>query len=98
MPKKEKKNKTGSTGRFGARYGTKVRQRVRSIEDRMRGKHECPNCEAKKVKRLSSGIWKCERCGTKFAAKAYSPETTPIERRIFSEEGEAILEEKEEGA
>lgn len=85
MPKKEKKNKTGSTGRYGARYGTRVRERVRTVEDRMKGYHVCPECEAESVKRVASGIWKCNRCGTKFAAKAYSPKTTSIEKQISAE-------------
>lgn len=87
MPKKEKKSKVGSTGRFGPRYGTRVRARVKSVEEKEKGFHRCPECQSKKVKRVGSGIWKCNRCGTKFSAKAYTPEVTSIEKRI-SEEAE----------
>lgn len=65
--------KAGSSGRFGARYGVVVRNRVRDI-DRMRtADHECPTCHRPSVKRVSSGIWYCSKCDTKFAAAAYSP-------------------------
>lgn len=84
MPKKETKEKVGSAGRFGPRYGTRVRERVRSVEERAKGYHRCPECESKKVKRVGSGIWKCNRCGAKFSAKAYAPITTPIEKEIAS--------------
>lgn len=85
MPKKEKKKKTGPTGRFGPRYGTKIRARVKSIEEQMKGDHECPKCGAEKVKRVGTGIWKCRRCGTKFAAKAYKPEITPLKKKMAEE-------------
>lgn len=85
MPKKKKKRKTGITGRFGSRYGTKIRQRVKSIEEEMKGYHECPKCGAEKVKRVGTGIWKCERCETKFAAKAYKPSITPIKKKVAEE-------------
>lgn len=85
MPKKKKRNKVGSTGRFGPRYGTRIRQRVLSVEKRTKADHECPECESKKVKRVGSGVWKCSRCGTKFAAKAYTPEVTSIQKQIYSD-------------
>ncbi len=87
MPRKEKQNKTGSAGRFGPRYGTKARERVRNVEEEMRKKHECPKCEGEKVNRIGTGIWKCNRCGTKFAAKAYKPTVTPMKKEDV-EEGE----------
>ena len=87
MPRKDKKKKTGSTGRFGPRYGTKIRARVKSIEEDMKGHHKCPECGAEKVKRVGSGIWKCHRCETKFAAKAYKPEITSVKEKIAEETG-----------
>lgn len=88
MPRKEKKAKVGSTGRFGPRYGTRVRQRVKSVEERSKARYRCPECESKKGVNKGSGIWECSRCGTKFTAKAYSPGVTPIERQIYAEESE----------
>jgi large subunit ribosomal protein L37Ae len=69
MPTKLKKTK--SAGRFGARYGKKVRSRFVAIEEKQRQKQKCPFCEKLGVKRLSKGIWKCNKCGKKFASNAY---------------------------
>ncbi|KXA91262.1 hypothetical protein AKJ63_01690, partial [candidate division MSBL1 archaeon SCGC-AAA259D18] len=82
MPKKEPRKKVGSAGRLGSRYGTRVRARVRAVEDREKGYHRCPECRSESVKRVGSGIWKCQRCKTKFAAKAYTPNIAPIEKEI----------------
>ena len=65
--------KVGSAGRFGARYGVIVRNRVKNIEATEKARHECPVCHHVSVTRVSSGIWYCSRCETKYAAEAYSP-------------------------
>lgn len=65
--------KAGTAGRFGARYGVVIRNRVKSIEAHQKSKHECPVCHHTSVSRISSGIWECKRCNAKFAAGAYSP-------------------------
>ncbi|MCD4666695.1 50S ribosomal protein L37ae [archaeon] len=65
--------KVGSTGRFGARYGRKVRQRVLAVEKKLKAKHKCPYCKKLQVKRLASGIWFCNSCKAKFSGKAYTP-------------------------
>ena len=65
--------KVGSAGRFGARYGVIVRNRIKTIEAQQKKRHECPVCHHDSVRRVSSGIWFCKRCETKFAATAYSP-------------------------
>jgi len=67
--------KAGTSGKFGARYGVVVRNRVKNIEAHQKEKHECPVCHHMSVKRISSGIWECRHCGVKFAAEAYSPKT-----------------------
>lgn len=71
--------KAGTAGRFGARYGVVVRNRVKAIEAHQKARHECPECHHKSVKRVSAGIWQCSRCGNKFAAAAYSPKTKRAE-------------------
>lgn len=68
-------NKAGTSGRFGARYGVVVRNRVKAIEAIQKQRHECPKCHHKSVSRVSAGIWECRHCGYKFAAAAYSPKT-----------------------
>ncbi len=67
--------KAGRAGRFGARYGYTLRQRVAKIEKNMKTLHKCPNCQTKAVRRLSTGIWDCRKCGHKFTGGAYAPET-----------------------
>ncbi|MDD5331492.1 MAG: 50S ribosomal protein L37ae [Candidatus Nanoarchaeia archaeon] len=63
--------KVGSTGRFGVRYGRKIRKRVLDIEVRQKQKQTCPYCKKKQVKRIASGIYNCSKCGSKFTSKAY---------------------------
>ncbi|MFH1456245.1 MAG: 50S ribosomal protein L37ae [archaeon] len=63
--------KTGSVGRFGARYGRKMRNKVQAIEKIQYSKQKCPYCNQLTVKRISSGIWHCKKCDSKFAGKAY---------------------------
>jgi large subunit ribosomal protein L37Ae len=67
---------TGSTGRFGPRYGVRIRRRIRDIEEDQRDDHLCPGCGHEKVTREAAGIWQCDKCGHKFAGGAYTPETS----------------------
>ena len=60
-----------STRRLGSRYGRRVRLRLGLIEKSQRAEYKCPYCSAKKVKRVSVGIWECKKCGSKFTGKAY---------------------------
>ena len=66
-----KTKKVKSTGRFGARYGKKVRERVVSVERKQRKKQKCPFCGNVSVKRKAKGIWHCSKCGKKFASGVY---------------------------
>jgi len=61
--------KVGSTGRFGARYGKKVRRKVEKIQ---RKPHQCPYCSSLRAKRIASGIWYCKKCDAKFTGRAYT--------------------------
>jgi large subunit ribosomal protein L37Ae len=69
MATKSKKSK--STGRFGARYGRRVRAKLVKVETKQRIKQKCPFCEKLGVKRLSKGIWQCKKCNKKFASDTY---------------------------
>ena len=71
--KMSRTKKVGSTGRFGVRYGIKVRQRVLDVERRQKQKHKCPYCHKLKVKRVAAGIYLCKKCNSKFTGKAYWP-------------------------
>ena len=68
MPTKLKKTK--SAGRFGAKFGKRVRQKLVKVETKQRIKQKCPFCEGT-AKRLSKGIWKCKKCNKKFASDTY---------------------------
>lgn len=81
--------KTGSSGRLGPRYGTKVRKIALEVERKLKKRYKCPRCGAIKVKRVSTSIWQCQRCGAKFAGAAYSPSTVveaPAEAKPAEEE------------
>ena len=63
--------KIGTAGRFGSRYGKKIRQAVAEIEGLQKKKAICPKCKMPYVKRISTGIYFCKKCKIKFAGKAY---------------------------
>ncbi|MBT3940725.1 50S ribosomal protein L37ae [Candidatus Woesearchaeota archaeon] len=64
--------KLGSAGRFGARYGRKIKHKINDVEKILRAKHTCPFCKKVGVKRLSVGIWYCNKCDSKYAGQAYN--------------------------
>ena len=66
-----KTKKVGSTGRFGARYGLTIKQKVLAIEKRQKMKYECPACSKTAVKRVSKGVWSCSKCNHKFTGKTF---------------------------
>jgi len=67
--------KVKHAGRFGSRYGKGIRDRVLEIEVKQRTLHKCPGCGSKTLKRVSTGIYKCKRCGIEIAGGAYTPDT-----------------------
>ncbi|OYT35794.1 50S ribosomal protein L37ae [Candidatus Pacearchaeota archaeon ex4484_71] len=69
MTTKLKKSK--SAGRFGARYGKTVKNKLVKVEEKQRKKQKCPFCGKMGVKRRAKGIWECTKCGKKFAAGTY---------------------------
>jgi large subunit ribosomal protein L37Ae len=64
--------KVGVAGKFGSRYGRRIRQRI--VKAGSQKKFTCPSCMKLTLKRESAGIWKCSKCETKIAGKAYKPE------------------------
>ena len=80
-----KTKKVGSTGRFGARYGSTIRKRVRAIENKSKAVYKCPVCQMKTLTRAGLGIWECSKCGEKLAGGAWEPNTSAgrsITRRV----------------
>lgn len=77
----EQENRTGSAGRFGARYGRVARRRVAEIENEMRS----ATVDGDDVKRVGTGIWVNQETGETFTGGAYKPETpagATVERSI----------------
>jgi len=100
--KRKKGRKTKSAGRFGARYGRKIRKIVAEIEEQTRALHKCPKCERKTVKRTGTGIWRCSKCGYTFTGGTYIPRTTvgisaerAVKRLVEPEAGVESEEETE---
>lgn len=67
-----KTKKIKSAGRFGTRYGRRIKERVIKIESDQKRWQKCPYCKANRVKRISLGIWQCRKCYKKFTGKAYT--------------------------
>lgn len=76
-------NMLGSTGRWGIRYGQLARRRTKEVEDKQKQKQRCIFCSGR-ARRISKGIWECDKCGKKFAGHAYFLET----------KSEVLLEER----
>ena len=77
MVKKFKKGrKTRSAGRFGPRYGRKVRKLIADIEEKSKRKYDCPRCGRAQLKREGTAIWRCTKCGHTFAGGTYIPVTS----------------------
>ncbi len=66
-----KTKKVRAAGRFGARYGKKVRNKLADVEVKQRIKQKCPFCGKMNAKRTSKGIWECSKCGKRFASDVY---------------------------
>jgi large subunit ribosomal protein L37Ae len=68
-----RKKKVGVAGRFGPRYGLRVRREFLKVEEKRKGWHKCPACGQERLRREAVGIWRCQYCGAKFAGPAYEP-------------------------
>lgn len=83
-------NRTGSAGRFGARYGRVARRRVAQIERET----EKATVDGDSVKRVGTGIWINEETGEKFTGGAYKPET-PAGKTVTRSIRAALAEDDE---
>ncbi|PIV67947.1 MAG: 50S ribosomal protein L37ae [Euryarchaeota archaeon CG01_land_8_20_14_3_00_38_12] len=75
----ERTKKTGSSAKFGARYGVSIKSRLKTVEMKTKEKYTCPKCNYISVRRVSAGIWECRHCGLKFTGGAYVPVTQMTE-------------------
>ena len=66
-----KLKKVRAAGRFGARYGKRVRSKLADVEEKQRIRQKCPFCKKLGVKRTSKGIWECPKCKKRFASDVY---------------------------
>ncbi len=76
-----------------SRYGRKQRKKINNVLKNTRGKHVCPKCGKKSLKRVSFAVFICKSCGAVVAGGAYEP-TTDVGRaaaRMIS-----ALKEREE--
>ena len=72
--------KIGPAGKFGSRYGKRIRDEYSRIYRMQHEKYECPKCKKKSVKRIAAGIWQCSKCGAKFAGAAFTFKSGLIEK------------------
>lgn len=79
MAKRTKK--VGIAGKYGPRYGVRVRKRLKQVDSDKSKWYVCPKCNHQSVKRAGTGIWKCRRCGLVFAGGAYKPVVSPSFRK-----------------
>jgi len=71
--KSKGKKKIGAAGKFGPRYGRKLKKSISKIEKISKATYECPACKKMGLRRESFGIWKCMKCGKKFTGGAFRP-------------------------
>ncbi len=66
----------GISGRYGARYGSTLRKRVKEVLEKRYSDHRCPFCgSVGTVRRLEVGLWTCKKCGAIWTGGAYVPRT-----------------------
>ncbi|MEM3402604.1 MAG: 50S ribosomal protein L37ae [Candidatus Hadarchaeales archaeon] len=79
-----------ATGGFGPRYGFTLRRRYAEIASKARQKYKCPSCSEKKLRRVSTGVWQCQKCGAKFAGGAYTPSVKELEKAVKGDTGAKV--------
>ena len=72
-----KTKKVGMSGKFGARYGSKVRKAWNVITEKQKGLVKCPRCETKlRNMRQYNGLWHCKKCDATWTGGCWES-TTP---------------------
>jgi large subunit ribosomal protein L37Ae len=57
-------------GKFGPRYGYKLRVKYNQVKEKWYTNRDCPYCKGR-LYRLAAGIYECSKCGKKFAGGAH---------------------------
>mmetsp|Transcript_1957 Transcript_1957/g.8655 ORF Transcript_1957/g.8655 Transcript_1957/m.8655 type:complete len:95 (-) Transcript_1957:127-411(-) len=63
--------KVGICGKYGTRYGASLRKVIKKMETTQHASYTCVFCGKDTVKRHSTGIWNCRKCGKVMAGGAY---------------------------
>jgi large subunit ribosomal protein L37Ae len=87
--------KVGSAGRFGPRYGVRIRKQIDAVGRSKNQAYECPRCKHEAVRRVSTGVWKCRRCDLKFAGGAYTPNIQTRSRMPHRGDADVVILNKE---
>ena len=91
------RTKLSAASRYGPRYGSTLKKKIKDIEETQRKKQVCPQCNRRSLKREEYGIWKCTKCKTKVAGGAYKPNTpSGLEARRIVKRKEKAEEKAEE--
>ena len=56
---------------LGAKYGATLRKRYARTFRTLKAARECPSCSSMRLRRESSGVWKCRACGFTVAGGAF---------------------------
>ena len=98
--------KAGITGKYGTRYGQKLRKQVKAFEILQRTKYTCPFCGKASVRRHSVGIWNCKACRRSVAGGAWEYSTSAaqtakttinrLKKLMVDTKNEVVIEYEEE--
>lgn len=89
--------KLGPASRYGARYSSPLKKKVKEIEEVQRKKQVCPKCGRESLKRKEYAVWTCGKCGAEVAGGAYKPRTeSGLEAQRIIQKEEMRKEKAEE--
>lgn len=94
--------KVGITGKYGTRYGAKLRKQVKAIEILQRTKYICTFCGKNSIRRSAVGIWRCRACRRNIAGGAWEFSTIAAQtakttiNRLKKEKSEVKKQAEEE--
>ena len=52
-------------------YGKKLRKIHEDVRKKAGKTYKCPSCSRSAIRREANGVWKCRKCGDKFASGAF---------------------------